>query len=366
VVYTECCLPFGLATAPLIFNLFAEALHWVLEKHLHPVAAFFALLHYLDDFIFILHPGVDPTPVIRIYDTIIARLGFPPNTAKDSCGSISDVLGYRIDTKTLMISLPPEKQNDLILELNSFVKRSCASHKQCEKLAGSLAWAAKVIYLGRSYSRSLWDFMTTFSVTHRRILPPPQLVLDDLTWWISALNLRNGVRFFQEPTLRTQYHLYTDASTSTGYGGFYFRCDPATYPTPCRQWISHSTSLLQDHVYAASPPLEHHTSHINVLEVLAIADAFTKLAPHWQHGTVHVHTDNTVALAGLQNTVLAGPANLLLRQLLIQAASFDVRLQSSWLPSIENGLADALSRFDWTTVKSFCPQLDIKALQQTL
>jgi hypothetical protein len=40
VVYTECCLPFGLATAPLIFNLFAEALHWVLEKHLHPVAAF--------------------------------------------------------------------------------------------------------------------------------------------------------------------------------------------------------------------------------------------------------------------------------------------------------------------------------------
>jgi len=27
VVYVECCLPFGLATAPMIFNLFAEALH---------------------------------------------------------------------------------------------------------------------------------------------------------------------------------------------------------------------------------------------------------------------------------------------------------------------------------------------------
>jgi hypothetical protein len=161
VVYTECCLPFGLATAPLIFNLFAEALHWVLEKHLHPVAAFFALAHYLDDFIFILRPGADPAPVIRIYDAVIARLGFPPTATKDSCGSVSDVLGYRVDTNTLMISLPPAKQNDLIFELASFVKRSCASHKQCEKLAGSLAWAAKVVDLGRSYSRSLWDFIVT-------------------------------------------------------------------------------------------------------------------------------------------------------------------------------------------------------------
>jgi hypothetical protein len=115
-----------------------------------------------------------------------------------------------------MISLPPAKQNDLIFELASFVKRSCSSYKQCEKLAGSLASAAKVVDLGRSYSRSLWDFMATFSATHRRILSLPQVVLDDLTWWIAALTLRNGVRFFQDPALRTQYHLYTDASTSMG------------------------------------------------------------------------------------------------------------------------------------------------------
>ena len=27
IVYTECCLPFSLSTAPFLFNLFAEALH---------------------------------------------------------------------------------------------------------------------------------------------------------------------------------------------------------------------------------------------------------------------------------------------------------------------------------------------------
>ena len=30
-IYSKLFLPFGLATAPLLFNLFAEALHWILN-----------------------------------------------------------------------------------------------------------------------------------------------------------------------------------------------------------------------------------------------------------------------------------------------------------------------------------------------
>ena len=99
-----------------------------------------------------------------------------------------------------------------------------------------------------------------------------------------------------------------------------------------------------------------------MLKVLAITDAFVKWSPAWQHSSVHVYTDNTVALAGLQNTVLKGPANLLLRQILVQAAAFDIQLQSSWISSEDNTLADALSRFDWATVKNLCPQIDLSVL----
>ena len=93
-VYTECCLPFSLATAPFLFNLFTEALHWILERRLYSIIAFFALVHYLDDFIFILHPGTSYTPVIYVYNFTITLLGFPPNTIKDSYSTVSDVLGY--------------------------------------------------------------------------------------------------------------------------------------------------------------------------------------------------------------------------------------------------------------------------------
>ena len=47
--YQEICLPFGLCTAPFIFNLFAEAFHWILELDLY-----WSVDHYLDDFIAVL------------------------------------------------------------------------------------------------------------------------------------------------------------------------------------------------------------------------------------------------------------------------------------------------------------------------
>jgi hypothetical protein len=35
VFYKETCRPFGLCTAPFIFNLFAEVFHWILQSWLH-------------------------------------------------------------------------------------------------------------------------------------------------------------------------------------------------------------------------------------------------------------------------------------------------------------------------------------------
>ena len=70
--------------------------------------------------------------------------------------------------------------------------------------------------------------------------------------------------------------------------------------------------LPQDNLFAVSPASEHLHAHINVLEVLTITDTFVKWSPAWQHLSVYVYMDNTVVFAGLQNTVLKGPANLLL------------------------------------------------------
>lgn len=45
--YVDTCLPFGLRSAPYLFNQFAAALHWILAHNynIHTV-------HYLDDYFF--------------------------------------------------------------------------------------------------------------------------------------------------------------------------------------------------------------------------------------------------------------------------------------------------------------------------
>lgn len=44
--YYHAVLVFGVKSAPYIFNLFAEALHWIIARHIPA-----SLRHYLDDFL---------------------------------------------------------------------------------------------------------------------------------------------------------------------------------------------------------------------------------------------------------------------------------------------------------------------------
>ena len=63
------------------------------------------MAYYLNNFIFILRPGTAAALVITIYNCILTSLGFPGNALKDIYGIISVILGYEVNTISLMISL---------------------------------------------------------------------------------------------------------------------------------------------------------------------------------------------------------------------------------------------------------------------
>jgi len=60
---------FGGKSAPYIFNLSTEALHWIIERHL-PMS----LCHYLDDFLPIFKPNI-PGQIANAAVTWIKDLG---------------------------------------------------------------------------------------------------------------------------------------------------------------------------------------------------------------------------------------------------------------------------------------------------
>ena len=56
-LYVDTALPFGLRSAPKIFNAVADALQWIMERNGVP-----ELLHYLDYFLIFGVPGVSRVP----------------------------------------------------------------------------------------------------------------------------------------------------------------------------------------------------------------------------------------------------------------------------------------------------------------
>ena len=144
IYYKECCLPFGLGTAPILFNLFAEGFHWILQSHM-PIDFIF---HYLDDFIFALPPSqASPSDVRHFtdqYNAITDTLGIPRADAKDATGTCITVLGVEIDTLQMVARLPIEKLNKARQATAIALGQSAITLELAESLAGFLAFCATV------------------------------------------------------------------------------------------------------------------------------------------------------------------------------------------------------------------------------
>ncbi|KAJ5385651.1 hypothetical protein N7509_008192 [Penicillium cosmopolitanum] len=297
-IYMECCLPFGLATAPFIFNLFAEGLNWLLTAYL-PVAS---IVHYLDDFI-----------------TVFLLL----NNAKDAAGTVISVLGVEIDTTLLQARMPHDKLTRASSEAASLLRQNRVSHKALQRVTPP-----------------------PVALQRPRIFPPHQHSLrrlshdshEDFAWWTDTIPFFNGIYFVEKS--RPLVALYTDACDS-GLGLFFFY---APSRDSAGDWLSAAPYLPSTHaaiVDASSARASE--AHINTKEVTAILQAFLLHSLHWAHHRVLAFTDCAVAFHGLSKQALRGPAHRQLLMLFSIAAALDIEIQPRWLPSSENMLADALS-----------------------
>ena len=78
-LYVDLFLPFGLRTAPFIFNLFSEGLHWILDWVFSR-----DLIHYLDDFLLV----NDPDP--EFFGALALYLGLTENLKKQKDSWVID------------------------------------------------------------------------------------------------------------------------------------------------------------------------------------------------------------------------------------------------------------------------------------
>ena len=105
-IYFDTCLPFGLRSAPKLFNVLADLLSWILMQH-----GISPLVHYLDDFL-TMGPA-DSTICHDNFSTIqrfCQELGIPLASDKLVGPSHSlTFLGIELDTVRMEARLPEDK-----------------------------------------------------------------------------------------------------------------------------------------------------------------------------------------------------------------------------------------------------------------
>jgi hypothetical protein len=350
--YADCFLPFGLRTAPYIFNLFAEAFHWILGRALAPFLT--EVVHYLDDFLFISPPTTDWTALDAIISTTADALGLSIKEKKNRQGTVVDFCGLEVDTMLYVVRLPSEKKDKALSLLKPYIASGSSSISlgELQSLTGFLAFASYVVPLGRTFTRRLYNMLFHFPQgqpnLRRRVSSE---ALKDIHWWYDAI-IAVPSKAIPRPGASPPpvIQVYSDASSLKGLGG-YFLCENET---TAELTVEKAFSVaLPRHLLQRKP-----TEHINTRELRAVEQCLLHWGHSWAGHSILFHVDNTVALHGINNRTTRGEPMRILRRLLLLAATFQVHdLQAVWISSEDNALADALSRWDRNRMADLCPQL---------
>ncbi len=218
--YVDTRLPFGLRSAPFLFNQYAEALLWIIQHNY----SIHHSIHYLDDYFFAASPASSLCQIhIGQFLTACQRLGVPVAMDKlEGPTTCLTFLGIQLDSNSQQLRLPDEKLFELQTLISSWLGRRKTTKRKLLSIIGKLAFAARVVPAGRLFLRRMIDLASTAKQLHHRIRLTHE-ARADLEWWHSFLPSWNGVAMFLDPdwTPAEDMELFTDASGTLGYGAYY-------------------------------------------------------------------------------------------------------------------------------------------------
>lgn len=141
----------------------------------------------------------------------------------------------------------------------------------------------------------------------------------------------------QPPMPNARLQLFTDAAGSTGFGAFFQGewCVAAWRPA----WGSRGLLV-----------------NLLLLELLPIIVAVKLWAPRLSNQSIIFWCDNLGVVEAINNQRSTSPHALrLLRHLVLCCLHFNIHFTARHIPGVENGVADALSRFDFTQFCALAP-----------
>ena len=324
--YVDLYLPFGLRSAPFLFNQLSDALEWILKnnyglKH---------VLHILDDF-FIAEPSrwqclTSFSTLLRLFMSVHA-----PVVASKTLGpsQVLEFMGIELDSVRMEARLPEDKLLRTRELLHSFTKRRSVRLIELQSLIGTLQFACKAVVPGRTFLQRMINLTRGVPSRFHHIRLNKEF-FKDLTMWKAFLAGWNGRSFFLDTTITPSpdMELYTDASGSVGFGGYFngkwFQ----------GKWLPHMQLNKERGI------------SIEWQELFPIVVACAIWYPYFSGKRIQFWCDNESVVAIINSGHSRAPRIMdLLRFLVLISMKHHFFVRARHVPGVSNEIADALSRF---------------------
>ena len=213
-LYIDAALPFGLRSAPKIFNALADAVQWILEQEGLEV------IHYLDDFLIIGSQDMaEGKQALRRALEKCRKLGIPIAALKtEGPSTVITFLGIELDTAAMTLRLPEEKLVRLQAEIARWKNRRACTKQELQSLTGQLQHACCVVRAGRTFLRRMFALLKGVKRSYHNVRLNTGF-RSDLLWWATFLPSWNGVSMMARVS-SPSHTLTSDASGNWGCGAY--------------------------------------------------------------------------------------------------------------------------------------------------
>ena len=317
-LFIDATLPFGLRSAPKIFNAVADALQWIIrERGVEFVD------HYLDDFVIVGRPGTkECADGMGTAIKVCEEVGTPVAPEKlDGPTMCLEILGIEIDTREMILRLPARKIDTISRIVDAWCGRRSGKKVEVQSLVGHLCHACRVVRPGRRFLRGMFTAISHAKKSYHHVRLNAEFRAD-LEWWKTFLHQWNGMSMIRVQQEVRQ--VWSDASGSWGCGAYlenkWFQLRWEDYPG------------FKDACIAAK-------------ELLPIVAAAAVWGAGWRGQRIQFNCDNMAVVSVLSSGYCKERfMSHMLRCLFFLEARHDFSIVAKHVPGINNRPADALSR----------------------
>ena len=323
--FVDKCVLFGASSSCSHFQKVSDSLAYLtgIVNKRSPV-------NYLDDYLLTAYLRNLCNQKMLAFIKICELVNFPISEEKTFWAATSLIfLGLLIDTVHRFVSIPVDKISRAIVLVEEMLSKKKMTVKQLQKLCGFLNFLCKCIIPGRAFTRRLYAKFNIKMKPHHHI-DINQEFKDDLRTWLTFLNepticcrpFLDYSRIFTAEDLE----LYTDASGRIGFGGIRMGTDFFMGIWP--------TEFLQ----TCNPSIEY-------LELYAVTVAVMLWIKLYSNKRICIFVDN-ISIKSMINNTTSSCKNcmVLIRLIVLECLTWNMRLFSKYVRTKDNYFADALSR----------------------